>query len=921
MPYMNLFSSKYNEEAVHVLSFWFDIISLFLKNHQARNSLMSNLSKHLFSYFPLFILAFSLCLQVQAQNKPAKVKTPKSSKERIPKEPREPRDKTEHTIVTGKVTNEEGEALPFVNVIFTGTIKGGVTDFDGNYEIKIRKSEDAKNPIESISVSFVGYEPKIIPIQPEETQVINVTLSTGAVNLEEVIVQAPKKKRYKDTTAIMIYRRVVNNKDKNRPANFDYYSYDDYAKIQVDLFNISEKFKENKFVKPFSFALENTGTTADGKEYLPALLKETSKEIYYRKDPNDKKEIITGDRFSGIKNPSIGKFIDFQFDEVDIYDNLVLVSGKSFISPFANGALLNYRYYVTDSTFLDNQWCYKLEFVGRSKQSLTFIGFAWIHDTTYAVKSVEMSVLSRSNLNFINDFGVSQYYTFEKDKYWFKQKETRYTSMNISKSKDKGSVRITKTSSRRNVRLNEPIEDAIFEGEEVEIVGAAREQEEGFWEGVRHEPLSKQESTIYSTVDSIKKTPTYKKYYWWIYALTSAHFKAGPVEFGQWYKFLSWNDVEGIRMRFGGRTNYQFSDKFHFNGYGAYGTTDNKIKYNIEFKHELSRKNELWHQWGASYFSDYTRLGQTHRILTHDNFALSVFSGGKIEKLMLLKEANLFYEKEWVRGLNNKVSLAHKRFFAVPGVFDFTKLQESTQGGELIDSVAVEHFTTTEISLETRYSKQEFWYENLFMRRPILSNPNPVFIFNYTAGIKGLLKSEYNYHKLDLKILQRMYTRFGYTDYKLMGGIVLGNVPYPLLRVHAGNESFINNITAYSLMDEFEYVSDRYAAFWIDHHFEGMIMNRVPLFNKLKLRSLFTMKALVGEISEKNKVNIENENSLILPNGLTSLSDDGKLYMEIGFGIENIVKTLRVDFLWRLTQASKPDIQHWGIKLYIQPKF
>ena len=811
--------------------------------------------------------------------------------------------KAQTTHVNGTVTNEEGEALPYVNVFFAGTTKGTVTDFDGKYHVKTTKK------IDSIAFSAVGYQYLAVKINRGQQQEVNAILKSGDFKLEEIVVKRKRRRRVpKDTLAIRLYRNVIKNKDKNRPAAFDYLSYEEYTKMQFDLFNISDKFKESKLIKPFSFALENLDTTRDGKEFLPALLKESITEVYYRKDPKARKEKLLADRFSGIKNNSISKFIDYQFDEVNIYDNLVIVGGKSFVSPFAAGANISYRYYLKDSTFIDNQWCYKLDFIGKGKQSLTFLGHAWVHDTTYAVRSVEMLVLDRANLNFIDDFEVRQSFTLMPDGNWFKTGETVGTKLKINKKKeDKGSLRITKTTSRSKVKINEPVHKDIFRGELQEVASDYQNKDESFWQGARHDSLTNKERNIYTIVDSVQSTPAYRRYRWLGKFFTSAQIDLGKVEIGRFYKFFSWNDIEGIRLRLGGRTNLKFSERLQFNAYGAYGFKDEKFKYHGQTNYILKRKHNRWHKISATYSEDYARLGQTHELLTHDNLVLSIFSfKNPLDKLLFVKKAHFLYEREWVKGFSNNMGFAHRRFYAVPDAFDFSTI------GDVNDTLAVEKFTATEFSLQTRWGHKEPFYEYDFIRVPILANPYPVFTLDYTAGIKGFLKGDYNYHKLDFSMRHRLSHRLGYTRYNIYAGKVFGTAPYPLLRVHPGNESFLNNLNAYALMNEFEYISDEYAALWIAHHFDGLIMNKIPGINKLKIRSFVIARGLIGRVSNTNR------NVILYPDDAAAPS---KGYAEVGFGFEAILKLFRVDFMWRLTQRDKPDIQKWGIKFYIQPKF
>ncbi|MEM6723735.1 MAG: DUF5686 family protein, partial [Bacteroidota bacterium] len=174
-----------------------------------------------------------------------------------------------------------------------------------------------------------------------------------------------------------------------------------------------------------------------------------------------------------------------------------------------------------------------------------------------------------------------------------------------------------------------------------------------------------------------------------------------------------------------------------------------------------------------------------------------------------------------------------------------------------------------------------------------------------------LLGSDFSYHRMEVGWRQRLHFTFGKTDYRLFAGKIFGTVPYPLLKIHTGNESLAFNRWTYNLMNEWEYGSDRWAAFWFQHRFRGLIMDRIPYVRKLRFRTLITGKFLAASLRDQNQA------FLIDANGLGSLNG---VYAEVGFGIENIAKFFRVDFLWRLTQRDLPTTNTFGIRIEFRPR-
>jgi hypothetical protein len=597
-----------------------------------------------------------------------------------------------------------------------------------------------------------------------------------------------------------------------------------------------------------------------------------------------------------------------------VYDNVIILNDKSFIGPFASGALINYNFYLKDSFYIDSMFVYELLFTPKSPQNLAFYGYAHIDKETWGIKEIEMRIAEKANINFVNDFYLFQRFVKTDSAGWFLAEESTTKAVNLGKNEDASSWLIKKTVSRDSITINRPIDPDIFKGDAIQLAPQARIRDDEFWNQIRHDSLSESEQGIYEMVDTVQSTKAYKKYYWWFYLGTSAFFKAGPVEFGRFYKFVSWNDIEGVRLRFGGRTSNDFSKKVQIEAYGAYGTKDRDFKYNVGIMTHLKRPNERWHMIKAHYMDDYTRLGVPNPLLTYDNIAQSILRTEPLDDLFRLNQFSFTYQKEWLKGLMTDAKFEHTKWKSVPGRFDFQKTDEN---GVTTDVPSV---TSAEFSLSTRVAFKEMYYESVFYRYHVASYV-PIVTFDYAIGIEDFLGGDYTYHKFNLVYQHRWNNPIGYTKYQLHAGIMLGEVPYNLMEMPMGNESFLYDKYRYNLMNEFEFVVDRWAGIWVDHHFDGFFFNKIPGWKKLKLRELITFKMLWGDVSDKNA---PGNGPLDYPtdeNGDLTMQHLDGIYAELGFGIENILKIFRVDFIWRMTQRDKPDITKWWFKVGLQPKF
>ncbi|MGB1205920.1 MAG: DUF5686 family protein [Chitinophagales bacterium] len=797
------------------------------------------------------------------------------------------------TTVSGTLLDQKTrEPLPFASVVFMGSTVGTTTDIDGNFSLS--SDNLAEN---ELAVSYLGYQQQKVHVTAGINQTITILMLPDAQVLQEVVIK--KKRRVKkDTAAITLYRRVLKNKGKNQSSHLNSYAYEDYTKTEFDLFNIKESLTNRRILKPFSYIFDNIDTTENGKPYLPVLLKERIADIYYTKEPKKQKEIVKADQFSGVDDKNMSELVDDTFDDIDIYQNVADLSGKGFLLPFSKGALASYKFFLSDSTMLEGEWCYKLEFTPRRKQDLCFTGHAWIHDETAAIKSIELQLLNQTNLNYVSDLKIRQGFTFHNKKQWFKNKEQMEVQLNITKKEKHQSIRILKTSSRRNIRVNEPLSEKLWDGESFEIKKDAYEKSPEFWDKHRHASLTKTESGIYTMVERVQSSTAYKTYEWLGRLGSSGYMRAGPVEFGRVIQYYSYNAIEGHRFRFGVRTNpKRFRDKYMLDGYLAYGTKDKLLKYHAGFNKHLKRVNNRWHLVGGYYRFDFTDYNTANSYMTHDHILASFLRKEPLSSLDLLRQGHFFYEKEWKRGVMSKFSATHKMVYTDP----ILNGEVNTKNSDI--SQALELNTYFRWGLGQKFLERG-------SKRVALAMSTPTFEIDYTFSPKIKTKNGLdtfdNFHRLKLKISQRLTTRVGRTDYTITGERVFGVNSNAFLTRHRGNGNILHNRHLYNSWSDEGYMSDVSASYWIRHRFDGLIFNAIPLVRKMKLRSILYSKGVYGKVLNSD---------LAVANPLNGF------YAEAGVGVENIAKFLHVYFIQRMTQLDDPAVSKYAIKIYISPSF
>jgi hypothetical protein len=734
-----------------------------------------------------------------------------------------------------------------------------------------------------------------------------VKLHLESFMLEEFTVKAKKGQIPKDTVAIRIFRSVVRHKDDNKPKSYDAYQYEEYLKTVASLYNVSAKITKRKIFKPFRFILENQDTTADGVHFIPLILKETLTDHYFNKDPKKNKSVVKASKVSGIEQLRFSELLDVAFDEVEIYDNQTVINGKTFLLPFADGGLTLYNYYLIDSVKgADSAWLYNLAFVPKAKGDLLFNGNATIHDSSFAIVKINLGIDKRSNLNFINDFSLSQ--GFENTgKGWFKNSENRSTNIAFTKRKKAKSVRLGRYMHRKDIIVDQPIADTILKLDNTVYVKDYRRRPDTFWLANRHDTLTPQETNVYFLIDSLKRTKFYKVISRIGGLLASGYYKTHTLNYGNLYQLISWNDLEGIRIRLNLENNWRLSPWVFFKLHGAYGTKDKRFKYGASFGSRLPDKHH-YHSITASYKDDYQRFSLNGNQMDFDFIYSSLFRKNSITDLVYVREAKLDYFREWKENFSTDVAFDYRIYKTIPGRVEFIKSTDNGIGG--IDTTYINQFNIFSPAINITWTPGAKFLQTS-RKKQFLKGKLPRINLNYSFSIKSKI-SDFSYNKLDLMIEERFPSPVGHTLIQLTGTKLFGSAPYPLLHIHPGNQSFLYDFQRFTNMRETEFIADQQLTLFIEHHFDGFFFNKIPGWRRLGLREVFLTKMAVSSLN-RGKVSFSD-----LPKNLFGLNG---YYAEIGFGIENILKLVRVDFSWRLTQLDNPGIRRFRWAISFSPNF
>jgi hypothetical protein len=310
-----------------------------------------------------------------------------------------------------------------------------------------------------------------------------------------------------------------------------------------------------------------------------------------------------------------------------------------------------------------------------------------------------------------------------------------------------------------------------------------------------------------------------------------------------------------------------------------------------------------------SYQNETQLPGQQMQFLMEDNFLLSIKRGIN-DKLFYNKTFKLEHLNEFENHFS--YTLGYKYTNQAPGGslrFNYT---DYLAKGNDVNSLNISEFY-----LNLRYAPHETFYQGKTFRIPIYSR-YPIFELRYNVGSKAW-NNDYNYQTLRFSIRKRfLLSILGYSDVVWEAGKIFGKVPYPLLNIPQANQTYSYQIESYNMMNFLEFVTDQYTSLLIDHTFNGLFFNKIPILKHLNWREMVTCKILYGDLTKTNDP--KNNNDLLRfpvePDGTPITYTMGRTpYIEGSIGIGNIFKFFRVDLVKRFTYLNNPNVSEYGIRV------
>lgn len=823
---------------------------------------------------------------------------------------------------------ESGEVIPYASVVYKGHHVAVVCDVNGKYKV-------ARHDGWSITFSAVGYHDQVIKVSPGMKLQQDVALKPDHQQLKEVTVKA-KRGRYsrKNNPAVELMKKVIAAKKLTDLSNHDYYRFDKYEKLTLAANEITpEKLEKKPFSSTPWLKEQVEKCQYNNKLILPISVDETVTEQVYRKNPQSKKKIIKGQQSSGINDlfqtgDILNVVLKDVFTDVDLYDNQIRLLQYPFTSPIGKDAINFYRFYIEDTVKVERDSCIHLHFLPNNLQDFGFRGDLYIlKDSSYHVRRCELTLPKQTSVNFVENMRIEQEYEQLDNGEWVLSRDDMVAELEFAKFIQKAIV--IRTTRMTGYDFN-PLPKRLFKGKRTEVREAdAGMRGKAFWNEYRQVELTKSEDSMNSFVKNIQSIKGFKYFMVGLNALIENSIETGTpnkIDISPVNTILTRNEFDGWRNRLSLQTTANLHKRLFATGYYAHGWGSHKNYYGSSLTWSFIDK--VYMPWEypkrtLSIESTYDVISPSDRYLPtdKDNF-LVAFKWTGIDKMVLSNRQKLTFDYESDSGLRSTISFKTEEQEAV-GAMSFRKLNEAPADYHGMEAHG-EYLRTTELFAEFRYAPDET-YINSKERRLTINNDAPVISISHTFGFKNFLGGEYTTNLTEAKLYKRFWLNsWGKVDCFLKGGIQWNQVPYPLLIHPIANQSFIIEEEMFNLINNMEFLNDRYVSMMLSWDLNGKVFNRIPLIRHLKWREYIGINTLWGGLSDKNNPylpeNAGSDKLMYFPAGCYVM-DTRKPYAELVIGIHNIFKLIHVEYVRRLTYLDLPTSETWGLRYIFRITF
>lgn len=843
--------------------------------------------------------------------------------------------------ITGRVTDKDtGQPVQWANVFYEGMPVGTNTDADGRFTLPMHVGK-------TLAVSFLGFDKQTFKIS-RTTTVLNVKLDEQTRTLKGTTVKGHRQKySRKNNPAVELMKKVIRAKKQTDYHRHPYFSYNLYRKLTFSFNDVNPNtFREGAF-KSFPFLENHVEVCPEtGKRILPVTFQERTSRQLWRKSPEKELTVITGKREEGLQKfftsgEILNSILADCFTDVNIYDDNIRLLRHQFISPISSrNAISFYRFFIQDTTEVEGDKCIEVTFTPNNPQDFGFSGSLFIMaDSSYRVRQSKLLIPHSSDVNFVEQLNVDQQFVTLPS--GDQVLESNKMTVQLSAIMDVARMQVQLSNKFSNYSTASlPDKDFRFGGNEL-IEPNAQMRKDTFWVNNRMDTLTRAEATMPDMVREISRVKHFNVALFVLKAFVENYVETSSdpkhpnlVDIGPVNTIMSYNFIDGFRLRASAQTTANLNPHLFAKGYVAYGFKDHRVKGMGQLTYSFNKR-----AYSATEFplNNISVSAQTDVMSPSDKFTVTdkdnvftSFKWHKVDQMMYYRRLAVDYQKEWMNGLKLDARVQRERDEAVGALF-YQRLNGQPTPTNSIDAHQ-RYFQTTDLRVGLTYTPGAK-YVNTKQRRILVNNEAPQFSLHHTMGMK-LLGGDYTYNFTEASIYKRWWlpSAWGKMDFYVQGGVQWNKVPYPLLIMPASNLSYVVYKNMFLMVGNMEFLNDRYASLLVNWDLNGKLFNRVPLLKKLKWREVLGCNVLWGDLSNKNNpwLNPNDSRLFYFPGHFrqdgkydysSHLMESHKPYVEVYAGVYNIFKILQVEVVRRLNYLYLPDAKKWGWRMKLELTF
>lgn len=799
--------------------------------------------------------------------------------------------KSQHLSFTGVIQDAHSqEPVSYASVYFKNSGIGKTADSTGSFTFNLSRFTG-----DTLIVSFVGYEPfKVAMNDSMNNKTMLIRLERAAATNNVVV-------RSKFNRGLFLWKKIMSKKKLYNRYNLPNFSYQAYNKLEVDIKNFTpDKVKRNFIFKPFSFVFDNIDSTSEKDPFLPAYLIESVSDYCFQKNPEKYNENIIASKTVGFKNESFSKLLGVMNQNINIYGNYINIIDKDFIGPLNENADVYYNFSVPDTQLVNGRKIFHFVFTPKHSGQNTFQGDAWVVGQTFQIQKINLYLGKDANINYLDRISIFQEFIPLNDSVYFINRDKFFADFKVLGKKSLTFIG-RKTTSYRNIEINSDSISRFFKQQNIQEMVSSKQgsnlTDDSTWNNLRHDTLSTNEKAIYNTLNQLLQMPKFQRLQNTLKFIGTGYKQLSNYEIGPWYNWLSANSWEGTRLRFDLGTTTGFNKHIYLHSYLAYGSLDKKLKGKAE-AYWIAQRNPKRVRLHLSYSKDIDNgISQLGEVGQDNIFSIAIRKPNTTRKFIEVQDIRFELYNELGKGFSSE-------WFVTQRKYDPLKNLPFKTSFPVLSGQSLNSF---ELALKLRFAYLEQFIEGDYFRYS-LGTRYPIAEIMYTKGISGVFNSAYNYQKIGFSVKDYMkISPLGSFSYKVYAAKIYGTLPFTFLENHPGNDIYYYNSGSFNLMNRFEYLSDQYAGLNVEHNIGSGLFRFVPITRKLKLRQFWNAKAVWGSLSKENT---------LLNSGNGSFKNlNNSTYLEMGTGIDNILKVFRLDFIWRLLPTPLPEskVSRFGI--------